>query len=127
MNSTDIKQAIYEAFETAKARNELKQFIKDELLKAVNEERWITIHPHGEDSEDYRRLKLEDGETPKEAIDRVYKKEDNIKDDNPKEVLKANKGKIEKLEKAIEILRDKIQDTNYTLGERKGLITIIKT
>lgn len=45
-------------------------------LTASNEEKWITIKPHGEDSEDYRRLKLEDGETPKEAIDRVYKKED---------------------------------------------------
>ena len=43
---------------------------------SVNNERWITIKPHGEDSDDYRRLKLEDGETPKEAIDRVYKKKD---------------------------------------------------
>ena len=44
MNSNDIKQAIYEAFETVKARNELKQFIKDELLKAVNEDKeFITV------------------------------------------------------------------------------------
>ena len=45
-------------------------------LTASNEEKWITIKPHGEESDDYRRLKLEDGESPKEAIDRVYKKED---------------------------------------------------
>lgn len=48
------------------------------VLKGINRilnERWITIHPHGEDSDDYRRIKLEDGETPKEAIDRIYKKE----------------------------------------------------
>ena len=38
----------------------------------VENERWITIKPHGEDSDDYRRIKLEDGETPKEAIDRIY-------------------------------------------------------
>ena len=38
----------------------------------VENERWITIHPHGKDSDDYRRIKLEDGETPKEAIDRIY-------------------------------------------------------
>ena len=47
----------------------------------VDNDRWITIHPHGdaEDEDgkkDYRRLKLEDGESPKEAIDRVYKKKD---------------------------------------------------
>ena len=42
----------------------------------VENEKWITIKPHGDDSDDYRRLKLEDGETPKEAIERVYKKED---------------------------------------------------
>lgn len=45
-----------------------------------NDEKWITIKPHGEDSEDYRRLKLEDGETPKQAIDRVYKKQTDKKE-----------------------------------------------
>lgn len=43
----------------------------------VENDKWITIKPHGDESDDYRRLKLEDGETPKEAIDRVYKKKDN--------------------------------------------------
>ena len=75
-------------------------------LKAINE-RWITIHPHGEDSEDYRRLKIEDGETPKEAIERVFKKDDKkqkSKEDLKKEqkqlyqdILKAKKdGNAEK-------------------------------
>lgn len=45
-------------------------------LNRIFNERWITVHPHGDDSDDYRRLKLEDGESPKEAIERVYKKED---------------------------------------------------
>ena len=54
---------------------------------SVNNERWITIKPHGEDSDDYRRLKLEDGETPKEAIDRVYKKKDK-KEQEPKQAEK---------------------------------------
>lgn len=71
MCKDDIRQAIYEAFETLKARNELKELIKDELFKAINEDKWITIHPHGEDSEDYRRLKLKDGETPEEAMHRM--------------------------------------------------------
>lgn len=54
-------------------------------LTASNEEKWITIKPHGEESDDYRRLKLEDGESPKEAIKRVYKdgkKEEKTKDEN---------------------------------------------
>lgn len=46
----------------------------------VENEKWITIKPHGDESDDYRRLKLEDGETPKEAIERVYKKEDKTKE-----------------------------------------------
>ena len=55
MYKDEVKQAIFEAFEYIKARNELKEFIKEELLQAINEDKWITIHPHGEDSEDYRR------------------------------------------------------------------------
>lgn len=67
-------ETLSEIFDKNYAKHELKAFIKNELLKAVNE-KWITIHPHGDDSDDYRRIKLEDGETPKEAIDRVYKKD----------------------------------------------------
>lgn len=47
-------------------------FIGEKMEYTVENERWITIHPHGKDSDDYRRIKLEDGETPKEAIDRIY-------------------------------------------------------
>lgn len=43
----------------------------------VDNDRWITIKPHGDESDDYRRLKLEDGETPKEAIERIYGKKDD--------------------------------------------------
>lgn len=59
-------------------KEELKSMFKEYL---VNNDKWITIHPHGEDSDDYRRLKLEDGETPKEAIERTYGKKDNISKD----------------------------------------------
>ena len=47
-------------------------FIGEKMEYTVENERWITIKPHGDDSDDYRRIKLEDGETPKEAIDRIY-------------------------------------------------------
>ena len=36
MESNDIREAIFEAFEALKARNELKEFIKAELMQAVN-------------------------------------------------------------------------------------------
>lgn len=66
-------------------------------LKAINE-RWITIHPHVEDSEDYRRLKIEDGETPKEAIERVFKKEDKKekKSDIYKQNIKTKRDEMDK-------------------------------
>jgi len=65
---------------------------------SVENERWITIHPHGnvEDEngkKDYRRLLLEDGETPEEAIKRVYKKEDK-KQEKTVEELKAEKKQL---------------------------------
>lgn len=46
----------------------------------VENDRWITIHPNGED-EKGRHLLLKDGESPKEAIDRVYKKEEQKQPD----------------------------------------------
>lgn len=61
----------------------------------VNNDRWITIHPHGEDSEDYRRLKLEDGESPKEAIDRVYKKDEDNKTNKDNKVAEFIKKRDE--------------------------------
>lgn len=42
---------------------------------AQNEDRWITIHPNGEDSKG-KHLLLKDGESPKEAIERTYGKKE---------------------------------------------------
>lgn len=94
-----LKKIERETFKKETATNSFVEQFKDMLYEtlaegiyerlgeyiAQNEERWITIHPHGDDSEDYRRLKLKDGETPKEAIDRVYKKEDKKESDKKKE------------------------------------------
>lgn len=55
---------------------EVKEQLKSIFRTVINNDKWITIHPHGEDSDDYRRIKLEDGETPKEAIDRTYGKDE---------------------------------------------------
>lgn len=69
-------------------------------LTASNEEKWITIKPHGEESEDFRRLKLEDGESPEEAIKRVYK--DDKKENSSKRTYKdAEKDRKELLDNLI--------------------------
>ena len=87
--------------------------ILDEL-KAIIEvynDKWITIHPHGEDSDDYRRIKLEDGETPKEAIDRVYKKED--KKESKKEAISENYMVKKQLWKHLKIMAMRLSVTVY--------------
>lgn len=67
--------------DVSEIKEQLKSAFKNFITNKVENEKWITIHPHGDESEDYRRLKLEDGESPKEAIDRVYKKEDKTPKD----------------------------------------------
>lgn len=84
-----------------------KKFFELLLEEFVNantddEGRWITIKPHGDDSEDYRRLKLRKGESPKEAIDRVYKKED-----------KAHKEKVKELDNIEIRTKDGIKKVSF--------------
>ena len=62
-------------------------------LLAENEDRWITIKPNGEENKG-RHLLLKDGESPKEAIERVYKKED--KSDSKEDKQKQSDTKEEK-------------------------------
>lgn len=94
MYKNEVKEAIFEAFEYVT----LKNFVKIELLKAINEDRWITIHPHGDDSEDYRRLKLKDGETPKEAMHRMGWYEKRKAKDEQKSRFTKYLDKFEELE-----------------------------
>ena len=56
-------------------RYERANIVFNSKTEVIND-KWITIKPHGKDSDDYRRIKLEDGETPKEAIERTYGKEE---------------------------------------------------
>jgi hypothetical protein len=119
-----MKDALVEAF----AAFQLKKIIKNELLKAINEEKWITIHPHGdvEDEDghkDYRRIKLEDGETPKEAIERIYKKDNGKTDKGEKgnEEVNGNKKETEDLSKRIQELEEKAKKfggENTVLGKK---------
>lgn len=82
-----------------------EDFNPDMKKHEVVNDKWITIKPHGKDSDDYRRIKLEDGETPKEAIERIYKKEDTTEEtqakgetqDNPLDDRKERINKLVKL------------------------------
>lgn len=85
-------------------RYERANIVFNSKTEVIND-KWITIKPHGKDSDDYRRIKLEDGETPKEAIERIYKKEDTTEEtqakgetqDNPLDDRKERINKLVKL------------------------------
>lgn len=113
-----IIKELYNIIENTKCETFSDAEIVKGLRKIINE-KWITIHPHGniEDEngkKDYRRLKLEDGETPKEAIERVYGKDDKPKEEpknQPKEEKKSEETTKsetpEELAKKIQELREK--------------------
>lgn len=54
-------------------------FNPDVKIHEVSNDKWITIHPNGEDSKG-RPLLLKDGESPKEAIERSYKSSTKLKE-----------------------------------------------
>lgn len=86
MDNIKVLESLISVLKTLPVASDEDKIVLSGLKRIINE-RWITIHPHGEDSDDYRRLKLEDGESPKEAIDRVYKKED--KSDKLKQTVRS--------------------------------------
>lgn len=87
----------------------LKQETVLNLLDCYLNDKWITIHPHGEDNKDYRRIKLEDDETPKEAIERIYKKGDksDTKDKQTEQSEEITKKKLIEKYKELEDLKFK--------------------
>lgn len=54
----------------------------EDTAQTLDNEKWITVHPSGkENPDDYRRVKVEDGETSKEAVERKFgKKKDEKKE-----------------------------------------------
>lgn len=122
MDKEIIRQAIYEAYSEIQ-KNAFKKIVKEQLLEAINDARWITIHPHGEDSDDYRRLKLKDGETPKEAIKRVYKvgEKETAKINSIKDCFSVdlNKCKRTELEKASTLISRAFVTGQVPIDKRK--------
>lgn len=70
---------------TAHVNNIIPHFRKDlnpnMNIHEVNNDKWITIKPNGEDNKG-KHLLVKDGETPKEAIERTYKKNENQEEKN---------------------------------------------
>lgn len=91
---------------------------EEDLGDIANNERWITVKPHGDEEKD-RHLKLEDGETPKDAMKRQWgddldkkKKEKSSDGDDKKD--KKSSSTIKESEK----LRKEIDDLNKEYDER---------
>lgn len=61
-------------------RYERANIVFNSKAEVIND-KWITIHPNGEDSKG-RPLLLKDGETPKEAIERAYRVQSKLKDNS---------------------------------------------
>ena len=100
---------------------EIKEQLKEIFRTVINNDKWITIHPHGEDSDDYRRIKLEDGETPKEAIDRTYGKGEKSDTKDGKEETKKEypSRHAEILYKDLPELREKLHKAKYERAKNK--------
>lgn len=124
MYKDDLKEAIFEAFEFIKARNELKEFIKDELLQAINsnnKEKWITIKGN--------HILLKDGESIADAFKRTtgvsLQKSNNPKDTTKiggskeyKEILKRLSEDNKKEIKPEEIINNAVKNNKkYTEAE----------
>ena len=101
----EFKDTLYEVLAEGIA-NRLGELI------ASNEDRWITIHPHGDESDDYRRLKIKDGETVEEAMHRQgYYNKRKAADDKQKKLVE------EKIKELTEKAK-KVGGENTVLGKK---------
>ena len=59
--------------------------IEDETEEkwTIENDRWITLHPNKENPDDYRRLKVEEGETLEEAVERKFGKNKDKEEKEP--------------------------------------------
>lgn len=109
------------------------QGIVDNDLKAKNEDKWITIHPHGKgddgdgEGKDYRRLLIKDGEDVEDAMKRqgFYKKRQAKGEKKEKEEIRNLTNQVfhkkkyyERISKARDDFWKKFQEV-----ERKNYIT----
>lgn len=100
-NGLLFRELVYTPEEIRNSDEEWENLVtaKETMGGELNNEKWITVHPNKENPDDYRRLKVEDGETSEEAVDRKFgkKKEDKEPEkDDKKEPEKEEKKETEK-------------------------------
>ena len=92
----------------------------------LENDRWITVHPNKENPDDYRRLKVEDGETAEQAVERKYgdrqeelfdKKTDLGKTDYKKDTKTSEEREEERTQQE----KDKADDKKRTDAYKKAL------
>ena len=114
-NEADFTSQFKEALFTA--INEVAQEHGFGELKVCND-KWITIKPHGKDADDYKRLKLEDGETPKEGMKRVYGVDiDKGYKEEEKQNKKSFKERIEEKRQDYDYSYAKLQEVNKEISQ----------
>ena len=92
---------------------EVKEQLKDIFRAVINNDKWITIHPNGEDGKG-RPLLLKDGESPKEAIERTYGKGE--KSDTKEERIEARRKHQEVVKKHNQAYKD-FEDGKISMEE----------
>lgn len=86
-------------------------------LIASNEDKWITIYPHGDESDDYRRLKIKEGETVEDAMHRQgYYSKRQAKDEKLKKEQKNFKTHVENIQNEIRKFDDKYDEIESKLS-----------
>lgn len=96
--------------------NSKTEFVKESKQMDINNDKWITIHPNGEENEG-RPLLIKDGETPKEAIDRTYGKGKQDKSDG-----NNKRGESSNFDKKYSEIEKIIKDKNWEPLEEESAL-----
>ena len=119
-NGLLYRQLTYTPEEIRNDNSDWRDIVDEEdTTQTLENEKWITVHPNKENPDDYRRLKVEDGETSKEAVERKFGKDDKKTDKKePEKAEKGdNKGEKELKDLSDEELEKKIEDVQKENGE----------
>lgn len=95
-NGLLYRQLFYTLEEIRNDNSDWREIVGEEdTTQTLENEKWITVHPNKENPDDYRRLKVEDGETSKEAVERKYGKDKAEKKEPEKTEKEEKKDKPE--------------------------------
>lgn len=91
-NGLLYRQLTYTPAELQNDNDDWREIVDGEdTTQTLENDKWITVHPNKENPDDYRRLKVEDGETSKEAVERKYGKDKAEKKEPEKTDKEENK------------------------------------